>query len=73
MGGLARAFGGSAAALAEGKTGVESFVEKFKAVAPSVMEPPKFPTDFATNKMKEVDPAAAHAQQDHLQLLPAPP
>jgi len=55
---LLRQFTGSSAALDEAKSSADSFLDKFKSVAPSVMDPPKFPTDFAKNKMKEVDPAA---------------
>eukprot|EP00951_Prasinocladus_malaysianus_P006221 scaffold44138_cov45-Prasinocladus_malaysianus.AAC.1 len=40
------------------KTGAAAFVEKFKSVAPSVMDPPKFPSEFAKGKPKEVDPSA---------------
>jgi len=58
MGGLLRRFGGSAWALEGEKSGIDSFIEKFRQSAPSVMEPPKFPTEFAKNKMKELDPAA---------------
>lgn len=53
-----RSFTGSSAALADEKTSVESFLEKFKSVAPSIMEPPKFPTEFAKIKLKPVEPGA---------------
>lgn len=43
---LARAFGGTAAAFDNAANDASVFLEKFKKVAPSVMEPPKFPKDF---------------------------
>lgn len=55
---LLRSFTGSSAALEDVKTSAEAFLDKFRAVAPSIMDPPKFPTDFAKNKLKEVDPNA---------------
>uniref|UniRef100_A0A061R2X3 F-type H+-transporting ATPase subunit delta n=1 Tax=Tetraselmis sp. GSL018 TaxID=582737 RepID=A0A061R2X3_9CHLO len=49
----------SASAALEGqKSSTEMFTEKFKAVAPGVMEPPKFPGDYSKTKLSEVDPSA---------------
>mmetsp|Transcript_29174 Transcript_29174/g.82278 ORF Transcript_29174/g.82278 Transcript_29174/m.82278 type:complete len:213 (-) Transcript_29174:126-764(-) len=55
---LVRAFGGSSSVWEDASTSAAAFVEKFKSVAPSVMDAPKFPADFLKNKINEVDPAA---------------
>lgn len=55
---LLRHFGGTPAALDGLKSSTASFLEKFKQVAPSVMEPPKFPSDYAKSKLSDFDPAA---------------
>ena len=53
-----RAFGGSSAGQEDVGASAAAFLEKFKSVAPSVMDAPNFPTDFVKSKIQEVDPAA---------------